>query len=217
MAATLATAVPSGPPSTSAPVSAPPRQAHAPRCRGQPGQLVVEREPSIVSSESPPMVEGAWRGEGGRSKTALVANNEAAATGCRRPIEVSSLALLGATGCRRPIEVSSLALLGIPPRGVAGHAAKGGGGTSNAAYAGAGGARGSGSCDAGVARAAGVAPRLGNCSCAARAAGVDGGGAWPDCGPASGGRQLGRQLDPRLELTRLPCCSRWASERSSAL
>jgi hypothetical protein len=51
MAATLATAVPSGPPSTSAPVSAPPRQAHAPRCRGQPGQLVVEREPSIVSSE----------------------------------------------------------------------------------------------------------------------------------------------------------------------
>jgi len=117
------------------------------------------------------MVEGAWRGEGGGSKTALVANNEAAATGCQRPIEVSSLALLGS-----------------PPRGVAGYAAKGGGGTSSAAYAGAGGARGSGSCDAGVARAAGVAPRLGNCSCAARAAGVDGGGARPDCGPASGGR-----------------------------
>ena len=101
------------------------------------------------------MVEGALGGEGGGSKTALMDNNEAAATGCQRPTEVSSLALLG-----------------IPPRGVAGHAAKGGGGTSNAAYAGAGGARGRGSCDAG----------------AARAAGVDGGGARPDCGPASGGR-----------------------------
>ena len=98
------------------------------------------------------MVEGALGGEGGGSKTALMDNNEAAATGCQRPTEVSSLALLG-----------------TPPRGVA---AKGGGGTSNAANAGAGGARGRGSCDAG----------------AARAAGVDGGGARPDCGPASGGR-----------------------------
>ena len=50
MAATLATAVPSGS-STLAPPSAPPCLAHALRCRGQPGQFVVEREPSNVSSE----------------------------------------------------------------------------------------------------------------------------------------------------------------------
>ena len=48
--AAYAAAVPSGS-STLAPPSAPPCLAHALRCRGQPGQFVVEREPSNVTSE----------------------------------------------------------------------------------------------------------------------------------------------------------------------